>query len=435
VKSTQSSVLSTQSLSMTPEVTANLAAGRPRLRGWLLMSPLLVWLGLFVIAPTAVMLVYSFCERDELGQVVFQFNLKNYKRIFVPEYGGILIKSVGVGLLAAALAIVGLILYRKFDLHDWVFHRVLWWAVDLLTTAVLTCWITISVFSGGGRLVSAIVRSFVYSLLATLATVFLARLIVYLLDLYARQRPRLLVMILTMAATYIAMRQNVFGLTRSGNYLRILLNSIELAALATVLCTLIGYPVAYFIGKASDSTRNKLLMLVMIPFWTNFLIRTYAWITILKNEGLLNNFLKWAEVIHEPLDIFATPTAVLIGTVYAYLPFMILPIYGSVEKLDNALIDAAMDLGANPVRAFANVIVPLTRPGIVAGILLVFVPAVGMFAINDILGGKKVPLIGNVIDAQFKTARNAPFGSALGIILLLLFAAAFFLSLKRQKAS
>jgi spermidine/putrescine transport system permease protein len=367
--------------------------------------------------------------------VVFQFNLKNYKRIFVPEYGGILIKSVGVGLVAALVATLGVILWRGLDLHDWAFKRALWWVIDPILFVLSASLVFVRVIIDERGALPAFVRAVIYTILLTVGAVLLARLIVYLFDLYARQRPKLLVAILAMAATYIAMRQNVFGLTRSGNYLRILLNSIELAALATVLCTLIGYPVGYFIGKASDATRNKLLMLVMIPFWTNFLIRTYAWITILKNEGLLNNFLKWAEIIHEPLDIFATPTAVLIGTVYAYLPFMILPIYGSVEKLDNALIDAAMDLGANPVRAFANVIVPLTRPGIVAGILLVFVPAVGMFAINDILGGKKVPLIGNVIDAQFKTARNAPFGSALGIILLLLFAAAFFLSLKRQKAS
>jgi spermidine/putrescine transport system permease protein len=216
-------------------------------------------------------------------------------------------------------------------------------------------------------------------------------------------------------------------------YRKVLVSSIWIAGLTTLIALALGYPVAYAIAKLPDRWRNVALVLVVVPFWTNFLIRTYAWITILKGEGLLNNLLMWAQIISEPLPLLYTPTAVLIGTVYAYLPFMILPIYGSVEKLDNALIDAAMDLGANPVRAFANVIVPLTRPGIVAGILLVFVPAVGMFAINDILGGKKEPLIGNLIDQQFKQARNMPFGSALGILLLVLFAVAFFLSLKRRQ--
>jgi spermidine/putrescine transport system permease protein len=368
------SVLSTQSFPMTPSLPAIETAVRPQVRGWMLMLPLLLWLGLFVIAPTAVMLLYSFCERDEIGQVVYEYSLDNYRRIFRPNpdnpwlYLQIVGRSIGWGLAAAAAvwAVVG----STTGVRAWVRHH-------LPLTSVQ------------------------WTLLAGVGV------------------------------AYWVLRDATFAIT-GGNYLKILLNSLELAAIVTVICVLVGYPVAYFIGKASEGSRNKLLMLVMIPFWTNFLIRTYAWITILKGEGLLNNLLLWARVINEPLPLLYTPTAVVIGMVYTYLPFMILPIYGSVEKLDNALLEAAMDLGASPIRAFSHVIVPLTRPGIIAGVLLVFVPAVGMFAINDILGGKKQPLIGNVIDQQFKQARNMPFGSALGILLLLLFAVAFFLSLRRR---
>jgi spermidine/putrescine transport system permease protein len=359
---------------MTPDLPAIETAPRPRVHGWLLILPLLLWLGLFVIAPTAIMLLYSFCERDEIGQVVYTYSLDNYRRIFRPDpdnpwlYLHVAVRSLGWGALAAAgmWAVVG----STAGVRGWVRHNL------LLTPGQWTA-------LAGVVVAYAVLRD------ATLAIA-------------------------------------------GGNFLKILLKSLELAGIATGICALVGYPVAYFIGKAGERSRNTLLMLVMIPFWTNFLIRTYAWITILKGEGLLNSLLLWADVISEPLPLLYTPTAVVIGTVYTYLPFMILPIYGSVEKLDNALLEAAMDLGATPVRAFSNVIVPLTRPGIVAGVLLVFVPAVGMFAINDILGGRKQPLIGNVIDQQFKQARNMPFGSALGILLLVLFAVAFFLSLKRR---
>jgi spermidine/putrescine transport system permease protein len=273
------------------------AAGR---RGWLLMSPLLVWMAAFVVAPTLIMFVYSFCTRDELGQVVFDFSLSNYARVVDPTY------------------------------------------------------------------------------------------------------------------------------------LKILLLSVWYAAITTAICLVIGYPVAYWIGRAPENLRNKLLMLIMIPFWTSFLIRTYAWMTILKSEGPLNAALLWIGVISQPLDILYTPTAVIIGLVYSYLPFMILPIYGSVEKLDNALVEAAFDLGAGPVRAFSNVIVPLTRPGIMAGVMLVFIPAIGMFAITDLMGGARVPMIGNVIQNQFGQARDWPFGAALGMTMLVLFALSFWLSMKKE---
>ena len=262
---------------------------RPGWVGWLLIAPMLLWLAFFVVAPTAILFVYSFCARDALGQVVYDFNLGNYARVFDPIY------------------------------------------------------------------------------------------------------------------------------------LKILLRSLGYAALTTMLCALAGYPVAWCIGKARENRRNLLLMLIMIPFWTSFLIRTYAWITILKSEGLLNGLLHYTRLISAPVEILYTPYAVVIGLVYAYLPFMILPIYGSIEKLDDALVEAALDLGANPFRAFVSVILPLTSPGILAGALLVFVPAIGMFAITDLMGGARMPLIGNVIQNQFLQARDWPFGAALGMTLLFLF--------------
>lgn len=173
-------------------------------------------------------------------------------------------------------------------------------------------------------------------------------------------------------------------------YLRVFGYSLLYAGIATALCIIIGYPVAWYIGRAKENTRNLLLMAVMIPFWTSFLIRTYAWVTILAEEGLLNGMLQYSKFTTEPFQMLYTPAAVVLGLVYNYLPFMILPIYGSVEKLDNSLVEAAFDLGAGPVRAFQRVILPLTRPGIVAGIMLVFVPAVGMFAIKQPHGRRQI---------------------------------------------
>lgn len=208
-------------------------------------------------------------------------------------------------------------------------------------------------------------------------------------------------------------------------YLRVFGSSLLYAGITTLLCIAVGYPVAWFIGRAREGMRNILLMLVMIPFWTSFLIRTYAWITILANEGLLNGMLQYSNVISAPIEMLYTPGAVILGLFYSYLPFMILPIYGSVEKLDNSLVEAAFDLGAGPVRAFQRVILPLTRPGIIAGVMLVFVPAVGMFAISGLMGGKKTPMIGDVIENQFFAGRDWPFGSALGMTLVAMFVIAF----------
>ena len=272
---------------------------RPGWKSWALIAPMVVWLLAFVVVPTAILFVYSFCERDEVGGVVFRFTLDNYQRVFDPVY------------------------------------------------------------------------------------------------------------------------------------LRIFARSVGYAGLTTAICVVVGYPVAYYIARATEERRNRLLLLVMVPFWTSFLIRTYAWITILKQEGLLNGFAQSLHLGLGPFNFLYTPTAVIIGLVYAYLPFMILPIYGSAEKLDNSLIEAAYDLGAGPVRAFSAVIVPLTMPGIAAGTLLVFVPAIGMFAITDLMGGAKVPMIGNVIQNQFLQARDWPFGAALGVVFMLMFAVTYVILQRR----
>jgi spermidine/putrescine transport system permease protein len=283
---------------------------RPGFMGWLMMAPMLLWLFAFVIAPTLILLVYSFCQRDELGEVVFSFSWENYRRIFIDEDG-------------------------------------------------------------------------------------------------------------------------TFGTT----YFTVFVRSVVYAGLTTIICLILGYPVAWFIGRAPEHRRNLLLTLVMIPFWTSFLIRTYAWITILSTNGLLNGFLQYTKIISEPFEMLYTPGAVVLGLVYSYLPFLILPVYGSVEKLDNSLVEAAFDLGAGPIRAFQKIIIPLTRPGIVAGILLVFIPAIGMFAITQLMGGGTDPTIGEVIQNQFMSARDWPFGAALGMTLVFLFVAAFWLTSRKQAES
>lgn len=284
---------------------------RPGFLGWLMMTPMLLWLVAFVVLPTAILLVYSFCQRDELGQVVYHFSWENYRRIFIDSDTG------------------------QFG--------TVYWTVTL--------------------------RSIVY------------------------------------------------------------------AALTTVVCLFFGYPVAWFIGRAPEGRRNLLLTLVMIPFWTSFLVRTYAWITILSTEGLLNSFLQYTHLITEPFEMLYTPGAVVLGLIYNYLPFLILPVYGSVEKLDNTLIEASFDLGAGPLRTFRRVILPLTWPGIVAGILLVFIPAIGMFGITQLMGGGIKPTIGEVIQNQFLQARDAPFGAALGMTLVLLFVVVFWFTSRRPHAA
>lgn len=216
-------------------------------------------------------------------------------------------------------------------------------------------------------------------------------------------------------------------------WLEIFLVSFMYAALTTVLCLLLGYPVAWTIARAEKSRRTALLTLVMIPFWTSFLVRAYGWITLLKEEGPIVAALQSAQIFSEKSSILYTPTAVVIGLVHAYLPFMILPIYGSAEKLDRSVVEAAFDLGAGPTAAFFRVVWPLTRPGVAAGVILVFLPSLGMFAVSDLLGGARFPMIGNVIQNQFGAARDWPFGAALGTMLLVLFAAVFYFLGTRRK--
>ena len=270
---------------------------RPGTGAWLLLSPLLLWLLLFVVAPTAILLVYSFYRGADSGAVQVTFTWDNYRRAFGPAYRAIFVRS------------------------------------------------------------------------------------------------------------------------------------LEYAALTTALCVLIGYPVAYYIGRSPLQWRNKLLLLVMVPFLTSFLIRAYAWFVILRGHGVLNGLLESLRIIPgivpHPIELLYTPTAVIIALVYTYLPFAILPIYGSVEKLDQALLEAASDLGAGPIRAFMRVALPLTRPGIGAAVLLVFVPSIAMFAVSSIMSGGRIKLIGDVIQDQFESAGDLPFGAALGMLLLVLFVLGF----------
>lgn len=273
---------------------------KPGLVAWLVLAPLLIWLVLFIVIPTAMLVMVSFAERDALGRVVYNFTFENYRRAF-----------------------------------DWV-------------------------------------------------------------------------------------------------WLKVLIDSVWYAFLTTLICMGVGYPVAYFIGRAPVRWRGILLMLVMVPFWTSFLIRTYAWITILSRDGIVNGLLVASGLFAEPVTFLYTPFAIVLGLVYNFLPFMILPIYTSVERLDGAMIEAAYDLGAGPTRAFAQVIIPLTSPGITAGALLVFIPSIAMFAITTLMGGGANPTIGEVIFKQFTSGRNQPFGAALGTLLLVIFVVALWLT-RRQR--
>ncbi len=207
-------------------------------------------------------------------------------------------------------------------------------------------------------------------------------------------------------------------------YINILWRSISLAFWTTVLVIVLGYPLAYFIARAHPHRRNTYLMLVLVPLWTNFVIRVYAWMMLLREQGVINNVLGWIAarlgIPFEPLQMLYTPGAVLVGMVYEFLPFMILPIYTSLEKIDLSLYEAAADLGANPVRTFLRVTLPLSAPGMVAGTILVFVPVMGTFIVADLLGGKQVVLVGNLIQNQFLSARDPTFGSAASLILMVL---------------
>ncbi len=213
---------------------------------------------------------------------------------------------------------------------------------------------------------------------------------------------------------------NYVWLTQDPLYFNAYVSSVVIAAISTVLTLLVGYPIAYGMARAPASLRPTLLMLVILPFWTSFLIRVYAWIGILKPEGLLNQFLMGVGVISEPLIILNTYAAVFIGIVYSYLPFMILPLYSSLEKMDYSLIEAAKDLGCPPTAAFWKITFPLSLPGVIAGCLLVFIPAVGEFVIPDLLGGSQTLMIGKTLWNEFFANRDWPVSSAVAVILLLI---------------
>ncbi|MDK1488567.1 ABC transporter permease subunit [Sinorhizobium sp. 7-81] len=213
---------------------------------------------------------------------------------------------------------------------------------------------------------------------------------------------------------------NYVWLTEDVLYFNAYVSSVIIAAVSTFLTLLIGYPIAYGMAQAPRSVRPTLLMLVILPFWTSFLIRVYAWIAILKPEGLLNQLLMSIHVIDQPLIILNTNWAIYIGIVYSYLPFMVLPIYSALEKMDHTLTEAAQDLGCTPITAFWRVTFPLSLAGVVAGCLLVFIPAVGEFVIPDLLGGSETLMIGKTLWNEFNANRDWPVSSAVATILLLI---------------
>jgi len=222
-------------------------------------------------------------------------------------------------------------------------------------------------------------------------------------------------------------------------YLRIFGRTLMIAAITTLLAFLIGYPLAFWISSRPSNQRNTLILLLMIPFWTNFLVRTYAWILILRDQGIINTFwtgtlnywfvameaaASWLpmegliEATSNPLPLFGTDLAIVIGLVYGWLPDMVLPCYAAVERLDFSLVEAAQDLYANRVKAFTRVVFPLTLPGVVAGSILVFIPSLGAYVTPDLLGGAKSIMLGNVIYSQFMAARDYPFGAAISFVLM-----------------
>ncbi|GIW77154.1 MAG: hypothetical protein KatS3mg104_2217 [Phycisphaerae bacterium] len=401
-----------------PQLEQPTLGRRPGIMAWVLLIPLLAWLLLFVVIPTLIMVVISFGQRTPLGEVTFTVTTEtgqtqlvdltqNYARIFTQQQ----VKPVLVALLGGS--VIGLVMWQltrsdRFRYSTWGgMRKPVVFVTGLVGFYGLLNWLVLS--GPGSERVMDWLEPVWYLTVQAWNSVW------------------------GVFWSHLWFETAEAPVVPGGvNALKILVISINYAALGTIICVLAGYPVAYFIAKTSDRWRNFLLMLVMIPFWTNFLVRTYAWVTILRSEGVLNSLLIHLGWITEPLDMYPSSGAVLIGLVYTYLPFMILPIYASVERLDNAVIEAALDLGASPLRAFQNVIMPLTRPGIVAGILLVFVPSIGMFAINDILSGGQVELIGNIIESQFKSALNPPYGATLGTLLLGMFVIVYFVATRRR---
>jgi putrescine transport system permease protein len=214
--------------------------------------------------------------------------------------------------------------------------------------------------------------------------------------------------------------ENYAFLFEDGYYGIIYLSSLKMAAIGTVLCLLLGYPMAYFIARQPPARRNILLLAVILPFWISFLLRVYAWIGLLNNRGVINELLLWLGVIDQPIQMLYNDFAVYLGIVYSYLPFMILPLYSNLERHDHNLLDAAADLGAKRSRAFIDVTLPLSMPGIIGGCLLVFIPAVGEFTIPALLGGADTLMIGRVLWDEFFVSRDWPVASAVSVVLLLL---------------
>ena len=201
-------------------------------------------------------------------------------------------------------------------------------------------------------------------------------------------------------------------------YFKVISNSMGIALISSIICILIGYPFAHFLSKQPPEKRGIFIMLIMIPFWTSSLVRTYSWVILLHASGILNSFLLKLGIIEAPLQLLYNNSAVIVGVVYVLLPFAILPLYSSIEKLDKSLIEASSDLGAKPYKTFFKVTLPLTSPGIFASVILTFIPALGYYFTADVLGGGKVMMIGNLIKNQFTTAKNWPFGAAISLVLI-----------------
>ena len=222
------------------------------------------------------------------------------------------------------------------------------------------------------------------------------------------------------AGAFLATADNFKFLLTDKLYIITYLKSVFMAATATILCLLLGFPMAYGIARAGSAARSILLLLVILPFWISFLLRVYAWMGLLNNHGVINNFLMWLGIIDQPLQLIYTDFAIYIGLVYSYLPFMILPLYAILERMDLNLVDAALDLGARPSQAFRDVTWPLARPGVIAGCLLVFIPAMGEYVIPYLLGGPESLMIGRVLFDEFFVNRDWPLASSVAIVLLML---------------
>ena len=218
-------------------------------------------------------------------------------------------------------------------------------------------------------------------------------------------------------------------------YGKILGQSLWYATLTTAICFVLGFPLAYVIARSPARWQPVLLLLVMLPFWTNFLVRTYAWMIMLRHDGLANNLLLALGLIAEPLELLYTPTAVVIGLVYGYLPFMVLPLYVAVERLDPVLVEAAWDLYASRWAVFTRVVVPLTMPGIVGGCILVFIPSIGSFITPDLLGGARSMMIGNLIQHEYLVVRDWPLGSAVSFVLMAIVMAAVFVYYRQASSA